>query len=252
MRRRGVALVALMLAGGAVTAPTLAQDLSSVLDKYYEAVGGLEAWKSVESMRATGKMVMQAQGLEAPFTMMAKRPKMLRIEFTFQGMTGVQAYDGETAWMIMPFLGKTEPEPMPTDQAKQLMEDADLDGPLIGYEDEGHEVELLGEDMVEGTSAYKLKLTRKNGDVEYWYLDSEYYVPIKVEGSRKIQGSEIEFETTLSDYKDVGGVMVAHSIESKPKGSPSGQAVVIDSVELNVDLEDDEFVMPETEGAGQQ
>jgi outer membrane lipoprotein-sorting protein len=243
----------LALAGLWLAAPAAAQELTleDVLNGYYEAIGGLDAWKSVESIRMTGKMAM-GPGMEAPFVMMEKRPGKLRIEFTFQGMTGVQAYDGESAWIVMPFLGKTEPEAAPAEMAKQLEEQADVDGPLIGWEEEGHQLELLGVEEVEGTKAYKLKLTRASGDVEYYYLDAEYYVPIKVEGSREMRGQTVKFETTLSDYKEVDGLLLPHAIESRQQGAQAGQVITIEKVELNVDIPDSVFVMPKTAGAGQQ
>ena len=166
--------VFLTLAGALLATPVAAQDLDEVLDNYYEAVGGIDAWKSVESMRATGSMVMAGMGIEAPFVVTTKRPNMVRLEFTFQGMTGVQAYDGETAWMLMPFMGRTDPEVMPIDMAKDVIDQADLDGALIGWQESGHQVELLGKEETAGTEAYKIKVTKKNGDVEYYFLDSEY------------------------------------------------------------------------------
>ena len=38
--------------------------------------------------------------------MIQKRPDMARLEFTVQGLTAVQAYDGKDAWQIMPFHGQ--------------------------------------------------------------------------------------------------------------------------------------------------
>jgi len=244
--------VFLTLAGALLATPVAAQDLDEVLDNYYEAVGGIDAWKSVESMRATGSMVMAGMGIEAPFVVTTKRPNMVRLEFTFQGMTGVQAYDGETAWMLMPFMGRTDPEVMPIDMAKDVIDQADLDGALIGWQESGHQVELLGKEETAGTEAYKIKVTKKNGDVEYYFLDSEYYVPIKVEGSSMQQGRMVEFETILSDYKEVGGLMIPHSVEARPKGAPSGQVITLEQVEIDVDIDESTFVMPEKEAEGQQ
>jgi outer membrane lipoprotein-sorting protein len=235
-----------------LAAPAQAQDLDEVLNNYYEAIGGLEAWQSVQSMKMTGKMMMGGMGIEAPFTVMAKRPNMARIEFVFQGITGIQAYDGETAWQVMPFTGNTDPEEVPDDQAEDLWETADVDGPLVGWEESGHTVELLGMEETEGTQAYKLKITLQSGSVQYYFLDSEYFIPIRMEGVREMQGRTVEFETIVSDYKEVGGLMIAHSIEARPKGAPAGQAVTIDLIELNVELADSLFVMPEKSEEGQQ
>jgi hypothetical protein len=244
--------VTLVAAPAQAQAQAQAQDLDEVLSNYYEAIGGLDAWQSVQSIKMTGKMMMGGMGIEAPFTVMAKRPNMARIEFVFQGMTGVQGYDGETAWQVMPFAGSTEPEEIPEGQAEDLWETADVDGPLVGWEESGHTVELLGMEETAGTQAYKLKITMNSGSVQYYYLDSEYFVPIKMEGVREVQGRTVEFETIVSDYKEVGGLMIAHSIEARPKGAPAGQAVTIDVVELNVEMADSLFVMPEKSEEGQQ
>jgi outer membrane lipoprotein-sorting protein len=241
--------VFLTLAGAMLASPVAAQDLDEVLNNHYEAIGGIEAWKALETMRMTGTIVMGGMGVEAPFTVTVKRPNKARIEFTFQGMTGVQAFDGETAWMLMPFMGRTDPEVMPDDMAKDVVERADIDGSLIGWQESGHQVELLGKEETAGTEAYKLKVAKKNGDVEFYFLDAEYFIPIKVEGTAQVQGRAVEFETVLSDYKEVGGLMFAHSIEAKPKGAPSGQAITFELIELNVDADDSIFVMPEKEEA---
>jgi outer membrane lipoprotein-sorting protein len=235
-----------------LAAPAQAQDLDEVLNNYYEAIGGLDAWQSVQSMKMTGKMMMGGMGIEAPFTAMAKRPNMARVEFVFQGITGIQAYDGETAWQVMPFTGNTDPEEVPDDQAEDLWDQADVDGPLVGWEESGHTVELLGMEETEGTQAYKLKITMKSGTVQYYFLDAEYFVPIKMEGVRNVQGRTVELEQIVSDYKEVGGLMIPHSLEVRPKGAPAGQAFTIELVELNIEMADSLFVMPEKEEEGGQ
>jgi outer membrane lipoprotein-sorting protein len=164
-----------------------------------------------------------------------------------QGMTGVMTYDGKTFWMLMPFMGKTSAEKVPEEQIKDLEEQADFDGPLVDYKEKGHQVEYLGEDKIEGTAVHKLKLTKKNGDVSTIYLDAEAFVEIKQEGKRIMRGQPFEYEAALGDYKEVDGLMFPHSIENKPKGAPAGQAITIEKIELNPQLEDSRFTL---EGQG--
>lgn len=232
-------------------APAAAEEmtLEEVLEGHYEAIGGLEAWAGTSSAKMVGKM-SAANGFEAPFVMMFKPPNKLRLEFTFQGMTGVQAIDGETAWQIMPFMGKTDPEPMPDDQARVMKEQADFDGPLVNWKEDGNTIEYEGIEEVEGTNTHKLKVTLANGDVRYFFLDEDYYLPIKASGKTTIQGQETAFETIYGDYKEVGDLVLFHSIETKPVGSP-GQVITIDSAELNVEMADDQFAMPSTESSGE-
>jgi outer membrane lipoprotein-sorting protein len=238
----GLLVTVLLAAAPAAAAQNLTLD--QVLAKHYEAIGGLANWKAVQSMRATGHISLMP-GTDAPLVITTKRPHKVRIEFTFQGMTGVQGYDGTTAWMIMPFMGKPDPEEMPPEMSKDIIEQGDMDGPLVDYKAKGHQVELVGMTETEGTKAYQLKVTLKNGDVQQYYLDAEYFVPIKIAGTRVVQGNPMDFETILSDYKDVGGgLMMPHSIDARPKGAPQGQTIVLDTVELNVEAPDSLFVMP--------
>lgn len=223
-----------------------AQTVDQVIGKYHEAAGGLENFKAVNAMRVTGRMTL-GQGMEAPFTRITKRPKMVRVDFTLQGMTGTQAYDGQTAWMFIPFMGQTAAELMPPDIAKSMAEEADFDGPLVDYQSRGIQVELVGQEQMEGTNTFKLKVTMKSGDVTYYYLDAEYYLPLRTEAKRTIQGQELNIVTVLGDYKPEGGLMVPHAIQVSGQG-PGVQAFIIEQVEINPALKDEDFKMPPKPG----
>ncbi|MCM2270253.1 MAG: outer membrane lipoprotein-sorting protein [Thermoanaerobaculia bacterium] len=226
-----------------VASPLAAETLDDVLAKHFEALGGKEKIAAVQSAKMVARQVFGPQ--EVPATIYWKRPDKVRLEFTLQGMTGIQSYDGTTAWMVMPFLGKTEPEEMTGDDLKDIIEQADMiDGPLFDWQAKGHTVEFLGEEAIEGTPAWKLKLTRSNGDVSTIWLDKDAYVQIKSEGKRKRGDQEIDIETSYGDYKEVGGLLFPHSIESKPKGAPQGASITIESLELDAAIDDAIFAMP--------
>lgn len=239
--RKFTVLAATLLFAVSMHAADLTVD--EVIAKNAEAKGGLEKLRAIESMRLSGKMTMG--NMEAPFTMTKARPEMMRLEFTIQGLTGVQAFDGTNGWMVMPFLGKKDPEPMAGDMLTQIKEQADFDGPFIDYAKKGNKVELLGQADIEGTPAYKLKLVTKAGTESIVYLDSDSFLEIKMEGKQKVQGQEIESETTFGNYQEVDGLLFPHAIEMKPKGAPAGQAITIEKIELNPTIDGDLFTMPE-------
>lgn len=233
----------LLLAGLMGTA-AWAQTADEIIAKNIEAKGGMDKLKAVQSMRITGKM-MVGPGMEAPMVIEMARPHKVRMEFTFQGMTGIQAYDGKSGWSVMPFMGKKDPEPMSADDLKQAEDQADIDGPLVDYKEKGHTVEYLGKDEVEGTPVHKLKVTKKNGDIQTVYLDADSFLEIKAEGKTKVRGQEIEGETSFGDYKEVGGLIIAHSIQSKLKGGQGqGQTITFEKVEINPDIPATRFDMP--------
>jgi outer membrane lipoprotein-sorting protein len=228
-----------------VAAPTMAQTVDEIIAKNIEARGGMAKMQAVKSMKITAKG-SGGGGPELPITVYQTRPNNARVEFTFQGLTAVQGYDGKTGWFINPFQGKKDAELMGEDQLKQMEEQADFDGPLVNYKEKGHKVELLGKEPVEGTDAYKLKVTLKNGNVQTVYLDGEEYLEIKTEQKRIVRGTETETETIIGDYKDVEGIMVPFSTESGAKGSPSDakQKFTIEKVAFNVPIDDKIFHMP--------
>lgn len=241
--RKALALAAAVLFALSLHAADLSVD--EILSRNAEARGGVEKLAAVQSMRLTGRLSMG--GMEAPFTMSKKRPRMVKMEFTIQGMTGTQAFDGTNGWMVMPFMGKKDPEAISGDMLEELEDQADFDGPFIDYAKKGNKVELLGQADVEGAPAYKLKLTRKEGNETTVYIDVETFLEVKMEARRKMQGQEIEGETTLGNYREVEGLLIPFSIEIKPKGAPAGQTITIEKAEINPTIEDAAFRMPAAE-----
>jgi len=232
-----------LLVAGLTGAAVQAQTADEIINKNLEARGGKDKIKAVQTARMTGKLVM-GQGMEAPITMELARPNKLRMEFTLQGMTGVQAFDGKSGWSVMPFMGKTEPEAMSADDIKQAEDQADMDGILVDYKEKGHQVEYVGKEDVEGTPAYKLKVTKKNGDVVNVYIDAESYMEIKNAGKVKVRGQEIEGQTTFGDFKKVDGIVYPFSIEQKAAEGPGGMVITISKIELNPTLDASRFAMP--------
>jgi hypothetical protein len=238
-------LVTLLFAPAAhlFAAEAAAPTVDDVIAKNIEARGGMDKIKKVQSMRMTGKMMM-GPGIEAPMIIEMKRPSNMRVEFTLQGMTGVQAYDGKNGWAIEPFGGKKDPEPMSVEDLKDAEEQSDMDGPLVDYKAKGNKVELVGKEKVEGSDAYKLKITLKSGDVRYLYLDADSYLEIKGESKRTIRGSEAEIETTIGDYKEVEGLMIPFNFQAGQKGSDQKQNIVVEKVEINPAIDVARFKMP--------
>jgi outer membrane lipoprotein-sorting protein len=233
-----------LLAAAALAIPASAQTVDEVIAKHLAARGGVDKIKAVQSMKITGKMTV-GPGIEAPVTLDFKKPANLRLEITFQGNTGVQAYDGKTGWGISPMAAKKDPEPMSPDDLKDMEEQADMDGSLVDWKQKGHTVELMGKEKVEGSDTYKLKLTLKNGDIRYVFIDADSFLELKTEAKRTIRGSEVETESVSSDYKEVGGLIIPHTITNGAKGSQQKQTISVDKIELNVPLDDSIFKMPE-------
>ena len=237
---------ALILLGLAiVAAPLPAQTADSLIARYVQTIGGTERIQALQSLRRVGRFT-GGGGFEAVVVQENQRPNSVREEFSIQGMTGINAYDGHDGWKIEPWQGKRDPEALGEEEMHGILDDADFDGPLLNYQAKGNRVEYQGIEQVEGSDAYKLKVTRPNGDVSFYYLDTEYYVPIRIDTQRMIRGAPQEFETSLGDYKQVAGVYLPFSLESGPKGSSSTDRskITYDRIEANVPLANTRFARP--------
>src|SRR5215468_5763436 len=137
--------------------------VEELVAKNIEAKGGATALNNLQTLRATGKLLVQQGEIEYGYAQIKKRPDEVRSEASLQGMTQIQAYDGKEGWKVSPFFGRKDPERMSADDVKALVEDTEMGGPLADWKAKGSSVEYLGTEDVDGTPAHKLKVVRKNG-----------------------------------------------------------------------------------------
>lgn len=221
-----------------------APTIDELVAKNIEAKGGADALRALKSLRLTGKVLVSQGQIEFRYVQTTKRPGEIRTEATLQGMTAIQAYDGKEGWRVSPFQGRKDPEKMSTDDAKSLIEDAEIEGPLFDWKAKGSTVDYLGTEDVDGTLAYKLKVARKNGDVNFVYLDPDHFLEIRILTQRIEHGAQVEVETDLGDYEKVGGVFIPFSEEAGSKGSSDKQKTIIEKGEANVAVDDAVFRFP--------
>jgi hypothetical protein len=237
-----VTLLALGL-GLATAAPLAAQTVDEVVARHLEARGGAAKIRNLQTIRMTGTISFGPGG-PAPFVLEMKRPNRMRTEFSFQGMSGIQAFDGQKAWAVLPMAGKTEPEYLPAEVAREAAEQADIEGPLVDAATKGHKVELMGREKVEGRDCFKLMITFKAGGVRYSYIDVASHLEVKAEGRRNAGGDEVMLETYYRDFREVSGLKIPHLIEAGPAKRPEKQKIAIDRIEVNLPLADSRFERP--------
>ncbi len=217
MRTLRFCLPMLALAGLAPGARAL--DLDEILRRNLEARGGAEKIAALKSVRFTGERKFRG-GFKLDYALLIARPGRVRAESSTQGLTQVEAWDGAEGWQISPFGGRKDPERLGADDAKELADLAELDGPLIGAKASGSRVEFLGSEELDGTDALKLKVTRKNGDYLYVFLDPDQFLEIRITSHRTVRGAEEVSEVDLGEYAMVAGVWFPMAIDA---GAPGGK-----------------------------
>lgn len=237
--RHVVPWIAVVLAA----ASTRALTVDELIAKNVEARGGLEKLRAIRTLRVEGTRTRAGGGTEMAFVEIRKRPLSLRSETTMQGLTSIRASDGKEGWTVQPFRGRKEPEKLTVDAFEEIGYEADLDGPLVDAASKGNRIRYLGTEDVDGTDAHKLEVTRPSGDVDFVYLDPDYFLEIRRLSQHLVRGTRIETETDYGAYEQVAGVYFPFSIESGAKGS-RGQKINITKAEANLEVDDAIFRFP--------
>ncbi|HEX3423757.1 MAG TPA: hypothetical protein VHS33_10205 [Sphingomicrobium sp.] len=237
---------ALLLA--CVTTPVAAQDAQSLVAKNLEARGGEAALSAIKNIRFEGRTIFPG---DFELTYRETRAQLAggaatRLDLTVQGLDLVQAYDGRGgAWKINPFQGRKDPEKMSSDEAREMADSALIEGPLLASRTDGSHVQYLGREDFDGTLAYKLKVTQKDGDEFTYWLDPDTFLEIKVEETRRLRGATHTTETELGDYEKVSGIYFPMSVESWTEGQDSQrQRTIIATGEANTQVPGDYFAEP--------
>ncbi len=226
----------LLFTGGSI----ISQTLEEVLAEHF-SVTGQDNLLKVNTQKVIGKMIQS--GLEIPFVQYAKRPGKVRVEATLQGMTLIQTYNGTEGWVINPFAGVTTPQPMTEDQLKSMKYQADSDGMLWNWAEKGYKVTLEGQEDMEGTSCYKIKLVTEPGDIFTFWIDADTYILLRQNAKIMVMGNESENDTYFSNYTMLDGIAMPGKAETKMQGQLL-MTLIFEKMELNQELEDTLFDKP--------
>src|SRR2546428_6400284 len=238
-----------LVLAAALSAAATPQPLTvdEIVARYVEARGGADKLAALQTLKVTGRVFFGGGddfSVTAQFAQFLGRPNQIRREITLQGLTAIDAYDGKESWSVDPFQGRKDPFRTTADEARGLAQDADFEGPLVRWREKGHQIRYLGTEDVDGTPAHKLRIALKDGDVQYVYLDPDYFLEIRRVSERRIRGSERVTEADFGAYAQVNGVWIPTSIEAGRKGGPKTQRFTVESAEGNFQAGDELFRFP--------
>lgn len=251
MHRTKLALAGLLLLGTAAAPAPTALKLSAdeLVAKNLAARGGADKVAALKSVRFDGRLVFPG---DFQLTYRETRARdaagdVSRVDASLQGLTVVSAYDGKSGWRINPFQGRKDAETMSADEARSIANSSLIEGPLQAAKRTGSTVTALGREDFDGTLAWKLKVTEKDGDEFVYLLDPDTFLEIKITETRRLRGSPQVTETELGDYEQVAGVYFPMSIESWQQGqSNQRQRVLIASATANPAVTPALFAQPAT------
>ncbi|HCN06160.1 MAG TPA: hypothetical protein DIS79_11130, partial [Bacteroidetes bacterium] len=217
--------------------------LDEIVAKNIEARGGEAAFKKIQTLKANVAMSMAQAGMEMSMAITMKRPQKVRVEIEVMGAKIIQAYDGKSGWSINPMTGSDKPQQMSEEELKDVRENANMDGDFVDYKAKGTKLEYLGTSDVDGTTAYKIKVTKKDGTTKMVYVDAISFLEIKEERSTNMGGQAFDAEFVYGDYRTVDGIQFPMLMETRVQGQ-TVMSMTWSNVETNTKVEDTLFAMP--------
>jgi outer membrane lipoprotein-sorting protein len=215
------------------------QSLDEVLAKHAAARGGLERWRAVNSMIVTGTQVAFSTG--APFVYEWQRPDAFRFEHSMLGRKITVGYDGAVTWWIHNLLGIEQPAAVPEDKATLARRAAEFASPLVDAAAKGNKVALLGKEELDGQPAFKLKVTRKDGAEETWYLDVTTGLELARQDHTLDLPDPVDRWTYYSDFRAVDGLVIAHRQDQEY--TIRHVSLTVEKVQINPEIDPGRFKM---------
>jgi hypothetical protein len=196
-----------------------AQTADEIVNRYVQFIGGEKMWKKVKTIVTTGEY--NYGGMAFPFTTYAQAPDLYKFIVPFNGKYYAQAFDGKRGWKIDAFKDETAPTWLSGKEATALANEADveLESPFINYKAKGHTVILEEKDSIAGRPCFRIRLTRKNQEVETCYFAMDTYeLVMKSAFSRNAELKGTTLNTQFSDYRNVEGVKLPFLAVSESNG----------------------------------
>ena len=220
-----------------------AQTADEIIQKYSAAMGGLDAFNKITSAKLTG--TFSSQGSDFSLTTQIINGKGMRTDVDVIGQSVTNCYFNGKGWKINPFAGAPTATEVSGNELSDFKTQSNLATQLMDYKAREHQVEMTGEETVEGVKTFKIKLNSKDdGKVTTYFISSSDYTLIKSVTNREFQGQDMEVETYYSDLKDFGGVKFFMARSSKIQGQEF-QNIKFDKIELNVTIDEKIFDMPQ-------
>ncbi len=214
--------------------PVAAQDLPparEVLDRYVEAIGGREAVLASFASRTVGDFEIVGAGISSAFEVIVDQPGLMVTNIDISGFGASRSgFDGTVAWSIDPFQG---PMILAGDQLAEVRGQTD---PLFAVRDASlfDSVETVSRMEMNSVPCFRVRLAWKSGlqSFDCYAVETGLLVATVSAGGAS---------TTLSDYREAGGILSPMRMEVDAMGMR--QVVSISSVTFG-DIDPGAFELP--------
>jgi hypothetical protein len=215
-------------------------DPYEIFDKYYEAMGGLDKFKSQKSSHIEGTIVIEGTGLEGTFITWGQSPNRSRQDVDLGVIKQVMGDNGDIAWMV-DLNGKLQiirdPKRLLDRRVDSLMSEFDH----LDRNSEFFAVEYEGVDTAGGVDCYMISIANNLSETVYTqYYDTTTFLMIQ-QSTVKPEGTQ---HTMYSDYRRVGEIMVSHRQETLELPTGMKNIAEFTLVEFDIPVDESLFEPP--------
>ena len=223
----------------AQTAQQRVPKAEQILDRYVEAIGGLAALEKINNRVSKGTMAIAAAGIQLSVTIYQARPAKA-YSVVESAVTGKieSGTDGVVAWQMSATSGPQLME----GKEKAFQLHMNVFYRLVYWRKAFKQVETAGMEDVAGKPCYKIVANPPDLAPQALYFDKESGLLVRFSLTTESQAGTIPVETTLSDYRSVDGILLAHKTVIKAIGPE--RVATIEKYEQNVSLPADRFALP--------
>ena len=202
-------------------------DVTSVINAYFDAIGGKDKAEAIQSKKEIASASMQGMTLEIESKKTNAQQSFLAVKMMGNVMQK-QVINKTEGYME----AQGQRMPMDADALAKALPDTAVFAELIL---DPTQISLAGIVDVNGTKAYELKVS----DSKSYFYSVESGLKIKISETQEMQGNTITQETMIGDYKAVDGILFPHTITQS--FGPQKIDFITSSIELNVSFSDEDF-----------
>ena len=218
-------LVAAVLLSLSLSVAAFEQDAASLdlVAKVVQAYGGAKQIERVIALTAEGDIDAFARGTHGTFKRFFRRPRLLRVETSYPGMTETRVLNGQLAWRTNDqdvIKGDAGPSRQAmVYQYKQL----DLPYGLL----KGHyNLRYAGEETVGSQVTQAMEVWDDEGPEMRVNVDTTAHVIVKVTGMLKAGEKTMSLAAEFSDFQTVDGTPLPFRINNFAADTPVSETVI--------------------------
>ncbi len=233
-----VSTILILTAFGTIT-NVYSQSADEIVQKYLEALGGIEKLQEIKSFKLTGTMT--SMGIDMPVTIVAAEPNKIYTEISFTGQSIISAFNGEYKWDQNPLMQSTLPIKATVEESEAASKEM-YENVFIDYKKKGHTISYEGIGNISFSDFFKVRMTTNEGDETFYYFDQESYLLHATETTTE---DGIVATNIFSEYDLLENGSYKHFTTEILVNGEISMGIYASEIEINPELDDSFFDMPE-------